>query len=74
MIKAVTRRVIHNFKRFTSAEKAELFLSCLGILLVAWMVLSWLEIGFNSLEPGYKYSPMNFWIRLFDLFGLSAVK
>lgn len=74
MIRKVTHRVIRNFKRFTPAEKAELILSCLGVLLFAWMVLSWLEIGFNSLEPGYKYSPMNLWIMLFDLFGLPAVK
>ena len=69
MIKKAIRRIIRNFKNFTPAEKVELMLSCLGVMLVAWMVISWLEIGFMSLETGYEYKPMNFWVMIFNLFG-----
>lgn len=65
----VIRRVSRNYKKFTLADKVELYGTIIGIILFAWLVLSWLEIGFNSLEYGYEYNRMNLLVMLFDAFG-----
>ena len=65
----VIRRVFRNYKKFTLADKVELYSSIIGVILFVWLGLSWLEIGFNSLEYGYEYNRMNLLVMLFDAFG-----
>lgn len=65
----VIRRMSRNYKKFTLADKVELYSSIIGVILFVWLGLSWLEIGFNSLNYGYEYSRMNLVVMIFNLFG-----
>lgn len=64
----VIRRMSRNYKKFTLADKVELYSSIIGVILFVWLGLSWLEIGFNSLNYGYEYSRMNLVVMIFNLF------
>ena len=42
-----------------------LIFGAIGFLVVAWVVISWIEVFLNNTTPGYEYSALNFFSLLF---------